>query len=258
MSEQDYLPSRQDSNLQDEVPVEDQYGDDNEQIQEEEDASSENSELARERLPRSSFFFACLCFLIAFVCLGILVSKYLDFLSYLLLLLGIIVFGGVGILFLRQNSPLNRTARARMENESDEEEQALLLIQEEEDGAGEAAEHSFERLVEEALISIPAEFQEKMENVVVLVEHEPSQEVLHRMGTKEGYTLFGLYEGVPLTIQDHAGAARPEVITIFQSPIERYCHRDPNRIREQVRRTVLHEVAHHFGIDHDEMPIWVK
>lgn len=97
-----------------------------------------------------------------------------------------------------------------------------------------------------------------MENLVILVENEPAKEALRRMGTKEGYTLFGLYEGVPLTTQGHAGAMRPEVITIFQGPIERYCHRDPDRIREQVRRTVLHEVAHHFGIDHDEMPIWIK
>jgi predicted Zn-dependent protease with MMP-like domain len=233
----------QDSNPPDRIPVEEEYADDDEQVQEEEHASSK-----KEGIPRSSFFFACLSFLIAFICLAIFVSRYLDFLSYMLLLLGIIVFGGVGILFLRQNSMLNRTARAQMEIEGDEEEQ----------GVDEAAEDSFERLVEEALISIPAEFQEKMENVMVLVEHEPSTEVLQRMGTKEGYTLFGLYEGVPLTIQDHAGAMRPEVITIYQEPIERYCHRDPDRIREQVRRTVLHEVAHHFGIGHDEMPIWVK
>jgi predicted Zn-dependent protease with MMP-like domain len=245
--------------MSEQEPIEEEYADDKEQGQEEDDARSKFLKRAREGIPRSSFFFACLSFLIAFICLGIFVSRYLDFLSYLLLLLAIIVFGGVGVLFLRQNSLLNRTARAQMEKEGDEEEQALLRIQEEEEGIDEAAQQdSFERLVEEALISIPAEFQEKMENVVVLVEHEPSQEVLQRMGTKEGYTLFGLYEGVPLTIQDHAGALRPEVITIYQGPIERYCGRDPDRIREQVRRTVLHEVAHHFGIDHDEMPIWVK
>jgi len=241
--------------MSEQEPVEEEYADGDEQVQEEEQVSAK-----KERIPRSSFFFACLCFLIAFICLGIFVSRYLDFLSYLLLILAVIVFGGVGILFLRHNSSLNRRAREWMENESDEEEQALLDIQawEMEEGTDEGAEDSFERLVEEALISIPAEFQEKMENLMVLVEQEPSTEVLHRMGTKEGYTLFGLYEGVPLTTQGHEGALRPEVITIFQGPIERYCHRDPDRIREQVRRTVLHEVAHHFGIDHDEMPIWVK
>ncbi len=255
MSEQDYLSSRQDSNSQDEVPVEEEYEDGDEQVKEEELVGAK-----KEHIPRSSFFFACLCFLIAFICLAILVSKYLDFLSYLLLILAVMVFGGVGILFLRHNSSLNRHAREWMENGRDEEERALLDIQEEEmgEGADEEAEDAFERLVEEALISIPVEFQERMENVMVLVEREPSPEVLQRMGTKEGYTLFGLYEGVPLTTQGHEGALRPEVITIFQGPIERYCYLDPDRIRVQVRRTVLHEVAHHFGIDHDEMPIWVK
>lgn len=242
--------------MSEQEPVEEEYADSDEQIQEEEQAGEK-----RERIPRSSFFFACLSFLIAFVCLAIFVSRYLDFLSYLLLILAVIFFGGVGILFLRHNSILNRRAREWMENERDEEEQAILDIQEEEgmaEDADEGAEDSFERLVEEALVSIPTEFQEKMENVMVLVEQEPSEEVLRRMGTKEGYTLFGLYEGVPLTTQGHEGALRPEVITIFQGPIERYFWRDPDRIREQVRRTVLHEVAHHFGIDHDEMPIWVK
>jgi len=52
--------------------------------------------------------------------------------------------------------------------------------------------------------------------------------------------------------------AHPEIITIYQHTIEAYCHGDPDRIREQVRHTVLHEVAHHFGIDHEEMPIWVR
>ena len=53
-------------------------------------------------------------------------------------------------------------------------------------------------------------------------------------------------------------AAGPEVISIYRWPLERYCGDDPNRIRAQVLATVLHELAHHFGIDHDDMPEWVK
>ncbi len=96
-----------------------------------------------------------------------------------------------------------------------------------------------------------------MQNVVVLVEPEPDEETLERVGVKEGHILLGLYQGVPLTAQGMAGGGL-EHITIFQQAIETYCHGDPDRIRDQVRRTVLHELAHHFGIDHDEMPIWVK
>jgi predicted Zn-dependent protease with MMP-like domain len=82
--------------------------------------------------------------------------------------------------------------------------------------------------------------------------------VLKRVGTKEGYTLLGLYEGIPLTTYGSRYSSQPETITIYQRTIESYCHGDPDRIREQVRHTVLHEVAHHFGIDHNEMPIWIR
>ncbi|HEV7126749.1 MAG TPA: metallopeptidase family protein [Ktedonobacterales bacterium] len=115
----------------------------------------------------------------------------------------------------------------------------------------------FEQLVEQAVASIPAEFQAAMTNVVVRVKTTPSAEELERMSIRENGLLLGLYEGVELTDQGAAGAG-PEVITIFREPIERYCHDDPDRIREQLRRTVLHEVAHHFGIDHEDMPHWVR
>lgn len=131
-----------------------------------------------------------------------------------------------------------------------------------EDGAGDASADedetlAFERLVEEALAAIPAEFQAYLRNVVVRVRPEPTPAERRTMRLREGETLFGLYEGVMLTEQGAAGAG-PEVITIFQRPIERACAGDPAEIREQVRRTVLHELAHHFGLDHDEMPEWIK
>jgi predicted Zn-dependent protease with MMP-like domain len=69
--------------------------------------------------------------------------------------------------------------------------------------------------------------------------------------------LLGLYEGVPLTHQGARGHP-PEVITIFEHSIESYCHEDPDRIRYQVRATVFHELAHHFGMSHEAMPAWVK
>jgi predicted Zn-dependent protease with MMP-like domain len=70
--------------------------------------------------------------------------------------------------------------------------------------------------------------------------------------------LLGLYQGVPTTKQNIWQAHMPEVITLYQGPIERYCLFSPARIQHQVRATLLHEIAHHFGMDHDEMPIWVK
>ena len=115
----------------------------------------------------------------------------------------------------------------------------------------------FDRLVDQALATIPDEFKPFMNNVLVRVEREATEEELSRMEVGPGGMLFGLYTGVPLTAQG-AQAVGTEFVTIYRSPIERYCHGDPERIREQVRRTVLHEVAHHFGIDHDQMPDWLK
>lgn len=116
----------------------------------------------------------------------------------------------------------------------------------------------FEQLVQEALHSIPSEFLPYMENLAVIVEDEPDSEALQRAGVPPGYTLLGLYYGSPLTDYGHRYSGLPEHITIYQGPIERRCHGDPERIRMQVRATVLHEVAHHFGINHDDMPHWVK
>lgn len=117
-------------------------------------------------------------------------------------------------------------------------------------------EEIFGRLVEEALSDIPLAFAPFMRNVVVQVEDEPSDEQLRSSEVEEGATLLGLYVGVPLTHQSADGGG-PEVVTIFRGPIERYCDGDPDAIRDQVRRTVLHEVAHHFGMDHDAMPDWL-
>ena len=116
---------------------------------------------------------------------------------------------------------------------------------------------AFERLVDEALASVPAEFHGYLDNVVVRVKDEPSPDELKRMMVRPCNFLLGLYEGVPLTHQGARGHP-PEVITIFEHSIESYCHEDPDRIRYQVRATVFHELAHHFGMSHEEMPAWVK
>ncbi len=115
----------------------------------------------------------------------------------------------------------------------------------------------FERLVEDALADVPAEFQVYLENVVVRVKDEPSEEDLRRMRMEPCSLLLGLYEGVPLTAQG-AYEHPPQLVTIFRRPIEAYCGDDPSRIRRQVRATVLHELAHHFGMNHDAMPEWIK
>ncbi|MDQ3878845.1 MAG: metallopeptidase family protein [Actinomycetota bacterium] len=104
----------------------------------------------------------------------------------------------------------------------------------------------FEELVADALDSLPEELGSMMENVEVVVEPEPPREFLARLGP--GQTVLGLYHGVPLTKRGIYANALPDKISIYEGPITRMS-RSPDEIREQVRRTVVHEVAHHFGID---------
>ena len=107
-----------------------------------------------------------------------------------------------------------------------------------------------EELVGEALDSIPDALATEMQNVVVLDEEWPTEEQL----AGRGGTLFGLYEGVPLTHRDpitYAGVS-PDRITIFAGPLCARASSDVD-LAEQVRVTVLHEVGHHFGIDDDRL-----
>jgi len=212
-----------------------------------------------EKDNRSRYFFAVMCFLIALILLSFYLNNHLDFGPGLVLLFLGIMIAYVGILFLQRRSALNVKVGSWLDNENEAGHRDLVESRETEEVQKDGEEDgqiAFEQLVEEALASIPGEFHEQMKNVLVRVESEPGEDVLRRVGAKEGYTLLGLYEGVPLTAYGRIGG--PEIITIYQNTIERYCHWDSDRIREQVRHTVLHEVAHHFGIDHDEMPIWVR
>lgn len=110
-------------------------------------------------------------------------------------------------------------------------------------------QQAFARLVAEALDSLPPEIAAQMENVEVVVEPYPTRAQLAAGRVRRGETLFGLYEGVPRPQRNsHYGMVLPDKITIFQKPIEAGC-RTADEIRAQVRRTVVHEIAHHFGID---------
>lgn len=110
------------------------------------------------------------------------------------------------------------------------------------------SKQTFEALVAEALDSLPPDIQKKLDNVEVVVEWRPSPAHLRRLGLGSRDTLFGLYEGVPLTDRTTGyNLVLPDKITIFRQPIEAHCRSD-EQVRQAVRRTVLHELAHHFGI----------
>jgi predicted Zn-dependent protease with MMP-like domain len=111
----------------------------------------------------------------------------------------------------------------------------------------------FERLVEEALREIPKRFRSEMKNVAVVVEDEPSQELLEEMEIEPGDTLFGLYHGTPLPERSWAfGNNLPDRISIYQRPTEEACETEDD-IRDCVAETVIHEFGHYFGMSEDEI-----
>ena len=111
----------------------------------------------------------------------------------------------------------------------------------------------FQRLVEEALEDIPPRFRREMKNVAVVVEDEPSPEILEEMEIEPGDTLFGLYQGTPLPERGWAfGNALPDRISIYQGPIEEACE-DDEEIRTCVAETVIHEFGHYFGMSEEEI-----
>jgi len=212
-------------------------------MHEEQNSVEEHIEEVQKR--QGSPLLALLSFSLAVLLLLYFFSPQLDSLVKMLLLCGVLVFGMLGVL-LREKRFFGSPDQAA-ESEQDDD-QTLVLT-------------DFEQLRQEALDSIPAEFHEQMENLIVQVENEPEtalKEKLYENETAEHGYLLGLYQGIPLTHQSYGQVQLPERITIYQHNIERYCQGDPERIREQVRSTVLHEVAHHFGMDHHDMPIWVR
>lgn len=113
----------------------------------------------------------------------------------------------------------------------------------------------FERLVARALDDLPPQVAAMLDNVEIVIEDEPTPEQLGQRSLAEGAedSLFGLYEGVPLSQRGALySLALPDKITIFRGPLERACH-SPAAIAHEVRVTVAHELGHHLGLEEDRL-----
>jgi predicted Zn-dependent protease with MMP-like domain len=107
-----------------------------------------------------------------------------------------------------------------------------------------SAPPDFERLIHDTLDSLPPDLRGRISNVEIVVEDEPPP----------GQPLLGLYQGVPLTRRgSNYSGALPDKITIYRGPLERLYGHDPELLTQQIRRVVLHEVAHHFGISDERL-----
>ena len=111
----------------------------------------------------------------------------------------------------------------------------------------------FERLVREAVMLIPKRFRREISNLALVVEHEPGPELLEEMEIEPPDTLYGLYQGTPLTERTWAyGNTLPDRIVLFQRPIEEDCE-DEDEIRAVIGETLIHEVGHYFGLSEEEI-----
>lgn len=110
----------------------------------------------------------------------------------------------------------------------------------------------FEELVRQGIEAIPQRFLKKLDNVDIVIEDEPTEEQMRELKLGKGAKLFGLYQGVPQTKRGHYSWVLPDKITIFKKPIEEVTLSE-KEIREKVKETVWHEIAHHFGLNEERV-----
>lgn len=111
----------------------------------------------------------------------------------------------------------------------------------------------FEKIVDETVEGLPIEFRDRIENLAIVVEEWPDPWTMQSAHVKHPTQLLGFYHGVPLTARtQYYGSVTPDKISIYRQPLMMY-YRTPDTLREGIRHTVQHELAHYFGIDDDRL-----
>ncbi|MDP3771708.1 MAG: metallopeptidase family protein [bacterium] len=116
-----------------------------------------------------------------------------------------------------------------------------------------ASSRVFERLVAEAINEIPERFRERLRNVAVVVEEEPTEEQLRECEIPEDETMYAYYDGVALTERYDGEPVVPDRIMVFRGPLVEDFGGDLQELRQEIAATIRHEIAHHFGIDDDRL-----
>lgn len=117
----------------------------------------------------------------------------------------------------------------------------------------EVTNEQFEQLINEAMDELPEERIKRLDNVAIVYEDDPSPEQRMKLKLRCDQTLFGLYEGVPLTKRGIGyNLVLPDKITIFKGPITHSAD-SMDALKEQVKHTLWHEIAHYYGLDHDQI-----
>ena len=106
----------------------------------------------------------------------------------------------------------------------------------------------FEKLVRSALDNIPLGIRDQLENIDIIVEDVPKLDQLGGIEIDNDNLLLGLYEGIPITLREDYSMILPEKITLFKEEIEKVCDTEKD-IVEEIQKTIIHEIAHHFGMN---------
>jgi predicted Zn-dependent protease with MMP-like domain len=114
------------------------------------------------------------------------------------------------------------------------------------------SDEQFQELINEALLSLPGEHAGNISNVAILYEDDPTTQQRQELKLRNDQTLFGLYQGVPLSRRQGMRPMLPDKITIFKGPMERSVDSLP-ALKEQIRHTLWHEIGHYYGLDHDRI-----
>ncbi len=117
----------------------------------------------------------------------------------------------------------------------------------------EVSDEQFNQIISEVMDELPREYIERLNNVAIVYADEPTPEEREQLKLRCDQTLFGLYQGIPLTRRGAGyNLVLPDKITIFKNPILRFS-KDPADFRRHVKHTLWHEIAHFFGLDHDRI-----
>ncbi|HZL07586.1 MAG TPA: metallopeptidase family protein [Candidatus Dormibacteraeota bacterium] len=113
-------------------------------------------------------------------------------------------------------------------------------------------DEEFQRLIDEALGELPGEHVKNIKNVAILYEDQPTPDQRQTLQLRHDQTLLGLYEGTPLSQRQGLTRLLPDKITLFKLPLQ-YHANTPPELKEQIKHTLWHEIAHYYGLDHDKI-----
>jgi predicted Zn-dependent protease with MMP-like domain len=113
---------------------------------------------------------------------------------------------------------------------------------------------TFSELIGTALDELPEKYTSKLQNIVITYEDEPNNEQRKKLGLRCNQSLFGLYEGIPLTQRGNGFSGQlPDKITLFKIPLFHFANGEEEKFKAQIKHTLWHEIAHYFGLDHDRI-----